>query len=394
MIRKIILLLMFPNLMLAQNIEKLATFGFENLQERYQKDTYTLFYEDNLYRFPADGLYKVIDLIEPNNKAGDIKVVILNKGIEIVEMVFKTEDLKRYKQNEIDFESLLSKSIIDFTDAKVDSNPVTNRSYFKTDLSLRFKIDYTLGNFDNPIRQRVNFQPLLSSDLSKGVNLEGYYNVPKFDELGNLEPQVGMLRLSNDFKLNKSGFLNLNYGFYTINRFGLSMNYLKFLYKDQLRFKLHTGITRFGRLNKDLILFYEPSINLVIDYYGDLTYRIHKYNMDTTFRYGSFIFGDLGYSIQVRRFSKRRFIGLFYKKTTFGTMVGFDFSLPIPIKKYNRKRPVRVKLYDDFYMPYNYRSDSQVAELYYEGDNIISQMTNYFPGMLRKGLITASKKGL
>ena len=211
MIRKIILLLLLPNLLLAQNIEKLATFGFENLQERYLNDTYILFYEDNLYRFPADGLYKVINLIEPNNKASEIKVVILNKGIEILEMVFKTEDLNSYKQNEIDFERLLSKSVIDFTDAKVDSNPVTNSSYFKTDLSLRFKIDYTLGNFDNPIRQRVNFQPFLSSDLSKGVNLEGYYNVPKFDELGNLEPQVGMLRLSNDFKLNKSGFLNLNY---------------------------------------------------------------------------------------------------------------------------------------------------------------------------------------
>ena len=36
MIRKIILFLLLPNLMLAQNIEKLATFGFENLQERYE----------------------------------------------------------------------------------------------------------------------------------------------------------------------------------------------------------------------------------------------------------------------------------------------------------------------------------------------------------------------
>ena len=56
MIRKIILLLLLPNLMLAQNIEKLKTFGFENLQERYLKDTYTLFYEDNLYRFSANWL--------------------------------------------------------------------------------------------------------------------------------------------------------------------------------------------------------------------------------------------------------------------------------------------------------------------------------------------------
>ena len=74
-------------------------------------------------------------------------------------------------------------------------------------------------------------------------------------------------------------------------------------------------------------------------------------------------------------------------------MVGFDFSLPLPIRKYGRKLPVRAKFYDRFYLPYNYRSDTEVGLLYYQGDNIISRMTDYFPEILKKGVLRASKRG-
>ena len=89
------------------------------------------------------------------------------------------------------------------------------------------------------------------------INFETYYNVPEFDDLGYKEPQVGLLRLSNDFKIDKSSFLNFNFGFFTFNRLGITTNYLKFLYKDKLRMNIHLGLTRFGRLNKDLILYYD-----------------------------------------------------------------------------------------------------------------------------------------
>ena len=393
MIRKIILLLMFPNLMLAQNIEKLATYGFENLQELYSEDQYTLFYEDNLFRFPADGLFEVLQKIVPIEKAIHTKIVLLNKGIPIIEMNILTKDFIDFKQGNLVIEKLIENCNFQFTDAQTQSELSKNPSYFKTDLSLRFQLDYTLGNFDNPIRQRVNFQPYLSSDLSKGVNFETYYNVPEFDELGFMEPQIGILRLSNDVKLSKADFLNMSVGFFNYNRLGLSFDYLKFLYKDNLRWNVHMGITRFGRLNKDLIMFYDLSTDLRVDFFSELNYRINKYDMDLSFRYGSYILGDIGYTAQVKRYSGQRFIGLFYKKSNYGTMVGFDFSLPIPIRKYNRKLPIRAKLFDHFYLPYNYRSDSDVGMLYYRGENLISRMTDYFPAIIKKGLLKASKRG-
>ena len=393
MIRKIILLLMFPNLMLAQNIEKLATYGFENLQELYSEDQYTLFYEDNLFRFPADGLFEVLQKIVPIEKAIHTKIVLLNKGIPIIEMNILTKDFIDFKQGNLVIEKLIENCNFQFTDAQTQSELSKNPSYFKTDLSLRFQLDYTLGNFDNPIRQRINFQPYLSSDLSKGVNFETYYNVPEFDELGFMEPQIGILRLSNDVKLSKADFLNMSVGFFNYNRLGLSFDYLKFLYKDNLRWNVHMGITRFGRLNKDLIMFYDLSTDLRVDFFSELNYRINKYDMDLSFRYGSYILGDIGYTAQVKRYSGQRFIGLFYKKSNYGTMVGFDFSLPIPIRKYNRKLPIRTKLFDHFYLPYNYRSDSDVGMLYYRGENLISRMTDYFPAIIKKGLLKASKRG-
>ena len=393
MIKYAFIALLFFKFANSQNVKVLQEHGFENLQEFYKEDQYTLFYEDNLYRFPADGLYQVLELINISTKASNAKVVILNKGVPIVEMRFTTRDYAKLKTKNSTIEDFLSAASIDFTDEKYNPEKTLNNSYFKTDLSLRFQLDYTLGNFDNPIRQRVNFQPYLSTDLSKGVNFETYYNVPEFDELGFMEPQVGILRLSNDVKLSKVDFLNMSVGFFNYNRLGLSFDYLKFLYKDNLRWNVHTGITRFGRLNKDLILYYDLSTDLRVDFFSELSYRINKYDMDLSFRYGSYILGDIGYTAQVKRYSGQRFIGLFYKKSNYGTMVGFDFNLPIPIRKYNRKLPIRTKLFDHFYLPYNYRSDSDVGMLYYKGENLISRMTDYFPAIIKKGLLKASKRG-
>ena len=80
-------------------------------------------------------------------------------------------------KEKITIEDFLSVVTIDFTDEKYNPENTLNNSYFKTDLNLRFQLDYTLGNFDNPIRQRVNFQPYLTADLSKGVNFETYYKL-------------------------------------------------------------------------------------------------------------------------------------------------------------------------------------------------------------------------
>ena len=393
MIKYAFIALLFVEFANSQNLKALQEHGFENLQEFYKEDQYTLFYEDNLYRFPADGLFEVLQKIVPIEKAIHTKIVLLNKGIPIIEMNILTKDFIDFKQGNLVIEKLIENCNFQFTDAQTQSELSKNPSYFKTDLSLRFQLDYTLGNFDNPIRQRVNFQPYLSSDLSKGVNFETYYNVPEFDELGFMEPQIGILRLSNDVKLSKADFLNMSVGFFNYNRLGLSFDYLKFLYKDNLRWNVHMGITRFGRLNKDLIMFYDLSTDLRVDFFSELNYRINKYDMDLSFRYGSYILGDIGYTAQVKRYSGQRFIGLFYKKSNYGTMVGFDFSLPIPIRKYNRKLRIRAKLFDHFYLPYNYRSDSDVGMLYYRGENLISRMTDYFPAIIKKGLLKASKRG-
>jgi len=393
MIKYAFIALLFFKLANSQNLKVLQEHGFENLQELYSEDQYTLFYEDNLFRFPADGLFEVLRIIRPIENVKNTKIVLLSKGIPIVEMVFSTNDFVNYKKGSLALEELIVNSSLQFTNEKIESEKSKNPSYFKTDFNLRFTLDYTLGNFDNPIRQRVNFQPMIDIDLSQGVNLQGYYNYPEFNDLGYSEPQVGLLRLSNDFKISKSSYLNTNFGFFTLNRIGITTNYLRFLYEDKLRLNIHSGITRFGRLNKDFILFYDLNTDLKFDFYSELTYRVNKYDMDLTFRYGSYIFGDIGYTAQVRRFSGQRFISLFYKKSNYGTMVGFDFSLPIPIRRYNRKLPVRAKLFDKFYLPYNYRSDSEVGLLYYQGENIVNNMTDFFPEIIRKGLLKALKKG-
>ena len=112
------------------------------------------------------------------------------------------------------------KSTIGFTKAVYDADKSINPSYFKTDLKLKFRLDYQMIGFDPGWAQVINFQPMLTSDLGKGFNLQGYYNLPEFNTIDSREPQIELLKVSNDFKITPQSFLNTNFGFYTFNRFG------------------------------------------------------------------------------------------------------------------------------------------------------------------------------
>lgn len=379
---------------IAQNIRILDDFGFENLVEKNENGSYILFYENNLYRFEAYGVAKILNLLKIDDTTKSVTLVLLNKGIPITEVNLAANLLNDFQKGELDIDQLLSQTQISWTNRKLkDQDVFTNSSYFKTDVNLRLSLNYKLGAFDNPIRQRLNVQPYIKTDLGKGFNFSSYYTIPQFNNLDQKEAQVGLLRVSNDFKLGAKRFLNVNYGFMDLDRYGITMNYINFLYKDILRFNLNAGLTRSGRLDKNLILDDIRLEEFMMTINGDLTYRWNRYDLDVSFGYGSFLFEDLGFVFSVRRQMHEKTVGLFIKKTDLGDIVGFDFTIPLPVRKYNRKRPVRFKMYDQFRLPYNYRGGNRIAVNFYQGDNVVSEMRAFFPEIIRKGIRKAVRSG-
>jgi hypothetical protein len=80
------------------------------------------------------------------------------------------------------------------------------------------------------------------------------------------------------------------------------------------------------------------------------------------------------------------YIGLFMNKTTFGETVGFQFQAPIGFKKHLKPKRVRVRTKEYFDFIYTYDDGPNIANDYYTGDNVISQLTEYYPSVLKSAL--------
>jgi hypothetical protein len=147
---------------------------------------------------------------------------------------------------------------------------------------------------------------------------------------------------------------------------------------------MELGLTRKGYLDEN---FKVNTDYLVLNntIKGGLTYRWIKYNTDLSFEYGIFYRQDLGYKISYQRQMGERYIGLFMKKTSFGDLVGFNFRVPIGERKHLKPNRIRFRSKEYFELDYNY-SGADVAEVFSIGDNVISQLTEYYPSVLKSAL--------
>ena len=152
-------------------LDRLLTHDFENIQIVNTPSSLEVHYENRRYRFEADALYHVLREVRLSNCLSDqIAVVIYNKGVPVSEVVTtKTELDELYSQNK-PYSLWAKEARFNFTKRKrpKEGGP-TNRSYLKSDLATGFKIDYLLGNFDNPIRWTPTLTPTLQSTLFKGM---------------------------------------------------------------------------------------------------------------------------------------------------------------------------------------------------------------------------------
>ena len=96
---------------------------------------------------------------------------------------------------------------------KFDEREKINSSYFKVETIVGLDLEYALGNFDNAVRQKINFQPEIISVLGKGAVISGRYNFPTFNEIDNQPSYLQLARITQDIRWKDNVFLNLNFGF-------------------------------------------------------------------------------------------------------------------------------------------------------------------------------------
>jgi len=377
-----------------QDLDKLLNVltsqGLENVKAITEGPQVFLAYENNRYRFEADALAFVLDAFEFPKGTQKATLLIQNRGIGIVKLSFLKTDFDAYKKGELSgeaFASLLNFSWdIEQVEQKFEKQPVSNSSFYKADFIVGVDLDYFIGDFTNSIRQKVNLQPSFSTILGKGTELLGIYNMPYFNEIDNDNfNHLRLARISQDLRFKDNQFLNLSVGYFTDSRFGFHAKYNKLLNQERLRLNIDFGLTRRGNFDEN----FQVQTNYVLLYpviHGGLIYRWIKYNTDISFNYGIYHKQDLGYKLQYTRQMDLTYIGLFLTKTSFGETVGFHFQAPIGFKKHLKPNRLRVRSKEYFPFTYTYDKGTEIANEYYTGDNIISQLSEYYPSVLKSAL--------
>lgn len=388
--KKIYLLLIFGPICLwgQNNLKKLEAEGLENLSEISTEKHYFLTYENNRYRFEGDALIRVLELLETPENIEKVSILIQNRGLPMSAVHFTRQswiDFQNGKLTAQEWSQMADFSFeIDRLAKRFEAAKKTNESFKKIDAVVGVGLNYTLGNFDNSIRQKVNIQPELQTVFGPGAILSGRYNIPTFNELDQAEPNMILARMTQDFRFKNNNFVSVSAGYFTNDRFGVYSRLDRFIDGEHLRLRMDFGVTRMGYLNNDFVI--ENNNTNIYNMSGGIIYRWNKYDTDFSFRYGTFLNTDLGYKARMTRQFKEVYVSLFLNKTTFGRIVGFDFRVPIGPKKHLKPKRLRIRTREQFELIYNYVSDTNVAREFFTGSSVLHQIREYYPEVLRKTL--------
>ena len=371
------------------NLDILLDIGLENLVEIHEIDSYYLTYENNRYRYEGDALIAVMEAIIIPPEVKKVILLIQNRGIGISRVSFTLENFSALKAGTLSSKVFADKAKFSFNVddliTKFDEHEKMNSSYFKVEAIVGLDVEYELGNFDNAVRQKINFQPEIFSVLGKGAVISGRYNFPTFNEIDNQTSFLQLARITQDIRWKDNVFLNLNFGFSTRNRYGLNTRLDRYLGSEKLRLRFDFGVTKELYLDQNVDLVIKNNIN-TFNMSGGIIYRWNRFDTDFSFRYGSFLVGDTGFKAYMRRQFDEVFVGLFLNSTSFGKIAGFDFRVPLSPKRHMKNKGVRIRTKDYFSLDYNYRYDSDIALEAFNGSNVLDQIEEYFPAVLQKKL--------
>ena len=231
------------------NLDILLDIGLENLVEIHEIDNYYLTYENNRYRYEGDALIAVIEAIIIPPEVKKVTLLIQNRGIGISSISFNLENLSALKAGTLSSKVFADKAKFSFNVddliTKFDEHEKINSSFYKVEAIVGLDVEYELGNFDNAIRQKINFQPEIFSVLGKGAVISGRYNFPTFNEIDNESSFLQLARITQDIRWKDNVFLNLNFGFSSLNRYGLNTRLDRYLGSEKLRLRFDFG--GFGR---------------------------------------------------------------------------------------------------------------------------------------------------
>lgn len=376
--------------------------GFENVSTVAKGSELLVTYENNLFRFEAKGLAYIISTlnIKDFERITQIHFLLRSQDIPMAKISVLTADLKAYLSGTIDKYTLASRMNftidVDSTEKLFKEAEKQNSSFYKIDVPIGLKLDYLLGDFNDGFQSRTYVNSRVLSTFGRGTEFEfDFLNIVQNDIPGRAISAPTTLKLTQSFRMDENRFLSASLGYLPQGKFGLYTRFRNYLAQERFFIELFYGVTRTGYLDQNWAI--ENNRNSDAFWQAVFNYRWNKYDTDINLAYGTFYAADLGYKFQVQRQFNEVYFSLFYSRTDLASagsfnseepaIIGFSLNVPFGQSKFMKPGRIRARTEDQFYLLYRYSGFSFSGIDILMGQDIFSDIREFYPEVLRKGLI-------
>lgn len=346
----------------------LSSEGFENIRVSFQNSDLFLTYENRLYRFEIDGLFKVFEIIDSsltNEEIDKIVVVIQNKQIPVVRVCVKNKILSSYMDKEIsrkEFADNLETSFdVKKEWSKFENVEATNSSKLKFDLIFKPTYKFEFGLYSKPVRYQLNIAPSLEFSLWKGMSAQYEMTIPLHNDLLPREDTVrtSLAVFNQSFRFTNSFIVSASLGYFTQNRYGLDLDARNYFLNGDLSVALNIGYTGYASFS-GLRLYYSD-LYLWTGSCG-IEYRIQKYDLTLGITAGKFLLGDNTIRVDINRDFGEVQIGFFALRSDEGISNG-GINLSIPFLPSKHLKPNFIRLKTNESLAYSYLLKTNTDDL-------------------------------
>ncbi|NDV66979.1 YjbH domain-containing protein [Bacteroides sp. 224] len=397
----LIILVCGLNATYAQLAEKLHQLGFENIQVTENNRTYTVAFEDNVYRGTYRGIGKAIQAGMEGIQTGALEMVVLHNQIPQLCITLTEATITAYKQKEIGLSDVYRQmGITTATDEatnKLKQTTKINSSKWKTDIV--FYPDVTLENFsfDKLYHYAVDLSPALQTSPWKGAMITAQVVFPILTNMNGEHTRIrpGVIALSQEIRFKKNWQGRVVAGNFTENRIGV---------QTELTYRTPNGRFEIGGLIGSTGY---SEVNSKDGWYIGTNQRINamlkgmlympQFNMEIKGEAGRYLYGDYGLRGDLVRHFGEYAVGVYGMFVEGEVNGGFHFSIPLAGKSWKRNRMIRVKPADYFAAEYSVESygkylDEKMGRTYHTRPDENRSARFYQPDYIRYFLIKEINK--
>lgn len=358
----------------AQIADKLQQLGMENIRTATVDGNTTVAFENNIYRGTYRGIGKAIIAALEGTEKGSLQMVVLDNNIPQLCITLPEKIISEYRRHQIGIGEVYRQMGISYdTEAAMrtlkKAHKVINSSTGKIDIVIYPEVKLENSSFDRLYTYYANLAPAIEMDLWKGAQLTAQVVFPIATNLKGQYKKIrpGVMTLAQEFYFGKGFLGRVVAGNFTNNRMGLQAEMKYRTANGRLELGAMAGNTVQSILtdNEGWYISRKQRINAAVN----ASVYEPRFNLQFDLQASRYLYGDYGVRGDCTRHFGEYAIGVYGMYTDGEINGGFHFAIPLPGKKWSRRRGVRIRQADYFTMGYSMESwgrytDEKMGETY------------------------------